>query len=105
MPPQEGNTALHYACLSNNSEVIVFLLRKAARAAAAAAALSRGSGAAVTPEVSVRYMLETRNDAAETPILRAAVAGNVGVTRALLVSRFVRGWVGGWVSKYWWWWW
>lgn len=67
---QEGNTPLHYACLGENPEVISFLIRKASR----------------SRQASVSELIEARNADMETPLLRAAVIGNVAVVRTLLVS-------------------
>ena len=84
---QEGNTPLHYACLSDNPELILFLLRKAA---ATASNLSDPSGYEnPRQKLAKARMLEARNAASETPLLRAAVGGDVAVAQALLVSQHI----------------
>lgn len=81
---QEGNTPLHYACLSDNPELIHFLLRKAA---ATASKLTDPSGYENRRQkLAKSRMLEARNSASETPLLRAAVGGDVAVAQALLVN-------------------
>lgn len=75
---QEGNTPLHYAALSENPEVITFLLRKDGRDHVLAGSRRRWGRRWGT-------LLESRNDACETPLLRAAFGGSVTVARALVV--------------------
>ena len=100
---QDGNTPLHYACLSDNPEVALFLLRKAACTSAGRggggggdAGFSNGGrnsggnsdsggGGSQQPKRRQRFLLESRNSAFETPLLRAAVGGSVAVAQALMV--------------------
>lgn len=87
--PQEGNTPLHYACLGNNPELILFLLRKAA---ATASNLADPNGCEnPRQKLAKARMLEARNAASETPLLRAAVGGDVAVAQTLLVNFCKRG--------------
>eukprot|EP00752_Nemacystus_decipiens_P014307 g12727.t1 len=83
-PDSEGNTPLHYACLSDNPELILFLLRKAA----ATASYLSDSGGYENPrqKIAKARLLEGRNAASETPLLRAAVGGDVAVAKTLLVN-------------------
>lgn len=79
-PTQEGNTPLHYAALSDSPDVITFLLGKAN----GGSGISYGSGRCTSRRRS-NGLLDLRNDAWETPLLRSAVGGSVPVAKALLV--------------------
>lgn len=76
---------MHFACLSDSPELILFLLKKCA---ATASRLPQFSSGYENPRLKLARsaMLEARNAASETPLLRAAVGGSVGVIQALLVS-------------------
>lgn len=82
---QEGNTPLHYAALSENEEVITFLLRKA-NGVRVEVGGSDHSGRR-TSKTPGGVFVNARNDAWETPLLRAAVGGHVPVLKALLVRK------------------
>ncbi|CAM9264472.1 unnamed protein product, partial [Ectocarpus sp. 6 AP-2014] len=96
----DGNNPLHYACLSESPDLITFLLRKAAAAASSSSSSSSNSSSPSAGAASRRplsgvhdtprqrlaksRLLEARNAESETPLLRAAVGGNVAVVDALL---------------------
>ncbi|CAN0203640.1 unnamed protein product, partial [Ectocarpus fasciculatus] len=98
----DGNNPLHYACLSESPDLITFLLRKAAAAAASSSSSSSSPSAAAASAAARRSpppacvhdtprqrlaksrLLEARNAESETPLLRAAVGGDVAVVDALL---------------------
>ncbi|CAM9308665.1 unnamed protein product, partial [Scytosiphon promiscuus] len=81
----DGNNPLHYACLSDSPELIRFLLRKAAGTASGLANGRRGDYEDNRLQrLAKSRMLEARNAAWETPLLRAAVGGNVAVVQTLL---------------------
>ncbi len=84
-PTQEGNTPLHYACLSDSPELILFLLKKAAATASRLAPQFSSGYENPRHKLAKTMLLEARNTASETPLLRAAVGGSVAVVQALLV--------------------